>query len=93
MKIELKTDLLLVKYSRDGEEHTYELWMIPENQPGTRELLHTSCGEDHDQIRALIELSIRQTLNNLKEEGISLPVLWANREDEIFVVEELEHDV
>ena len=92
MIIEFKTDLLLVKHScasgpGPADSHIYELWMIPAAAPELRERLHYFTGAQAGAF-AECKQAVDQTTAAIMKEGISLPVLWMNRADKIFIVEE-----
>lgn len=93
MLIELKTDLLLVKHwqiSIAGEltgNHIYELWMIPAATPELKERIHYFTGAQAG-CRAECEKAVDQLTCQLVKEGLRLPVLWAEADEEIHVVKE-----
>jgi len=81
MRVDFETDLLVVKHESehpDGETyHCFALWMVPNADPGNKELLNTFEGDystARDECRSMIG-----RLN------VSIPVLWMEKEDEIYV--------
>ena len=89
MKLELKTDLLMVKsFPNTAGPFVFEIWMIPCDNPTKKEVIHSIESEFEKDGRATCEDAVTAAVAALRPTGLAVPVLWMHSGDDISIIEE-----